>query len=135
MTPTSDNPTQAGLEGRGGVREKLSGATSHVKHTAADFGRSAADNIDRNLTKVSGALESAATSLRQRAGAGEGTMPQIARTAAEKLDGTARYFREHDTRQMAESVGSTVRRHPGASLMAALGIGFLIGLSMKRERY
>jgi len=35
---------------------------------------------------------------------------------------------------MVSGVESAVRRHPGASLAAALAVGFLIGTAMRRDR-
>jgi len=67
------------------------------------------------------------------AGAGEDKVSHLASTAADKLDATARYFREHHTRDMVTGVESLVRQNPGASICAALAIGFLIGTAMKRD--
>jgi ElaB/YqjD/DUF883 family membrane-anchored ribosome-binding protein len=139
MTPTTTNPTfdpQTPSSSQGGaVREKVSQVTSQVKKTAADFGQSAAENIDRNLDNAAGALEKTASTLRERAGEGGTRMTDVARTAADKLEGTARYFREHHSREMMTDFESLVRRNPGTSLMAALGVGLMIGMSMKKNRY
>jgi ElaB/YqjD/DUF883 family membrane-anchored ribosome-binding protein len=143
MTPTTtQNPTnpfdkQTAASKGEAVRERVSQVTSHVKNTAADLGRSAAENIDRNLDTAAGALEKTASSLRSRVGEGGTRMTDVAKTAADKLEGTARYFREHHSREMVSDFEGLVKRNPGTSLMAALGLGLLIGMSMtgKRNRY
>lgn len=118
-----------------GVREKVADLTQQAKDKASDLGRSAADAIDRNLDTAAGKLQSTADSLRSRAGLGEDKMSQIATTAADKLDATARYFREHNTRDMVSGVEQLVRRNPGGSLCAAAALGFLLGMALKRDRY
>jgi ElaB/YqjD/DUF883 family membrane-anchored ribosome-binding protein len=109
--------------------------TEHVRSTASGFGRSAAQNIDRNLDKAAGALERTSSALRSRTGeASSGRMTQYANTTATKLDATARYFREHHTNEMVHDMESFARRKPGAALGTALGIGFVIGMLMSRDR-
>jgi len=116
------------------LKSKVNDATSHVKHTASEFGRSAMHNIDRNLKSAAGALESTASMIRSKAPAA-GKTGGLATTAADKLDSTARYFRDHDAQQMVDGMGTWARRNPGAALGMAAGIGFLIGLTMKRDRH
>jgi ElaB/YqjD/DUF883 family membrane-anchored ribosome-binding protein len=133
---TTENPlTNGSATGTStGIKDRVTQATDRVRHTAADFGRSAATNIDKNIDSAAGALQGAAEQLRTRAGMGEGKVNRIAHTTAEKLETTARYFREHHTREMMDGLESTVRRNPGMSLGIALGVGFLIGMTMKRDR-
>jgi len=140
-TYTAD-PTNAGLTGTQpgtrsteGVRERVSEFTHQAKERANDFGRRSADTIDRNMDSAAGKLANTADSLRMRAGAGGDKMSQLASTAADKLDATARYMREHHTREMVSGVESLVRRNPGASMCAALAVGFLIGAAMKRDSH
>jgi ElaB/YqjD/DUF883 family membrane-anchored ribosome-binding protein len=128
MLPAGSDP------GRRGMKDRLTGAASHVRDTAADFGRSAADNIDRNLHGAAGTLENAASSLRSRTGMGSGRMNDLARTAADKIDTTARYLRDYDTRTMVSGAEQAIRRNPGISLAVAVGIGVLIGASMGKDR-
>ena len=102
------------------------------RHTAADWGRSAASAMDRNLQSAAGALENTASKLRERVPA-SGKVNDIATKTADKFETTARYLREHDTRDMVSGMESMVRRNPGASLCAALAVGFLIGTAIKRD--
>ena len=141
---TTDNPlsthstgTQNTGTGSGDVREtvksRVSEVGSQVKHTAAEFGRSAADNIDKNLHSAAGALEGAASTLRSKTATRSGKVGEVAQTTATKLDATAQYLRTHNTSDMVSGVEQMVRRNPGASLAAALGVGFLIGLALNRD--
>jgi len=115
-----------------GIKDKFSDMASHAKHTAADWGRSAASAMDRNLQSAAGALENTASKLRERVPA-SGKVNDIATKTADKFETTARYLREHDTRDMVSGMESLVRRNPGASLCAALAVGFLIGTAIKSD--
>jgi ElaB/YqjD/DUF883 family membrane-anchored ribosome-binding protein len=85
------------------------------------------------MDAAAGKLSSTAESLRMKAGEGNDRMSQLASNTADKLDATARYMRDHHTREMVSGVESMVRRNPGASMCAALAVGFLIGAAMKRD--
>jgi ElaB/YqjD/DUF883 family membrane-anchored ribosome-binding protein len=128
-----NEPGSTGGRTTEGVRERVSDFTNQAREKANEFGRKSADTIDRNLDAAAGRLSSTAESLRARAGTGEDRVSHLASTAADKLDATARYFREHHTRDMVTGVESLVRQNPGASICAALAIGFLIGTAMKRD--
>jgi len=130
-------PTNSGSDIGGGnktaIKEKVSDMASHAKNTAADWGRTAATTVDRNLQSAAGALENTASALRDRVPA-SGKVNEIATATAGKIEDTARYLREHDTRDMVAGVETLVRRNPGASLAAALAVGFLIGTAMRKDR-
>jgi len=119
----------------GGIKDKLSGATSQLKSTAADFGRSAQQNIDKNLQSAANALEGASSAIRSKLPADRsGKVASVGYTAAEKIDATARYLRLHDSGDMVRGAESWARQNPGAALGSALALGFIIGLSMQRDR-
>jgi ElaB/YqjD/DUF883 family membrane-anchored ribosome-binding protein len=116
-----------------GIKDKVSGMASQAKNTATEWGRSAASTVDKNLQSAAGALENTAHKLRERVPA-TGKVNELATATASKIEHTARYLREHDTSDMVAGVESVVRRNPGASLCAALAVGFLIGTALKRDR-
>lgn len=132
---TQDTHSLAPTEGmtEQGVKGKVSEMATHARTTAAEWGRGAASVVDRNLQSAAGALESTASALRDRVPA-SGKVNEIGAATANKIENTARYLREHDSSDMVAGVESIVRRNPGASLCAALAVGFLIGTAMKRER-
>ena len=57
----------------------------------------------------------------------------MAHTAADKLETTADYVREHDVRDMMGDVEQFVKSHPGQSLIAAAAVGFLVGRAFRSE--
>jgi ElaB/YqjD/DUF883 family membrane-anchored ribosome-binding protein len=116
-----------------GIKDKVTDMASHAKSTAADWGRSAADAVDRNLKSAAGALQSTASTLRESAPA-TGKVNEIATATADKIENTARYLRENSTSDMVAGAESLVRRNPGASLCAALAVGFMIGTAMRKDK-
>jgi ElaB/YqjD/DUF883 family membrane-anchored ribosome-binding protein len=116
-----------------GMKGKVSDIASQAKTTAAEWGRSAATTVDRNMKSAAGALENTAHALRDKAPA-TGKVNEIATATADKIENTARYLRDHDTSDMVAGVESMVRRNPGAALASALAVGFLIGTTMRRDR-
>jgi ElaB/YqjD/DUF883 family membrane-anchored ribosome-binding protein len=119
--------------GKAAIKDKVADMASQAKNTAADWGRSAATTVDRNLQSAAGALESTASALRERVPQ-TGKVNELATATADKIENTARYLRDHDTSDMVAGVESLVRRNPGASLAAALAVGFLIGTAMRKDR-
>jgi ElaB/YqjD/DUF883 family membrane-anchored ribosome-binding protein len=59
---------------------------------------------------------------------------EIATATADKIENTARYLRENSTSDMVAGAESLVRRNPGASLCAALAVGFMIGTAMRKDK-
>ena len=80
-------------------------------------------------------MESAASALHEKAGSlpGGEKVAGMAHGAADTMQATADYVRDHDVSDMVSGVGSFVRRYPGQSLLCAAAIGFLIGRSFKSE--
>ncbi|HYP12859.1 MAG TPA: hypothetical protein VEQ63_02960 [Bryobacteraceae bacterium] len=132
---STGNPSGAPGSTSTGVRDKITGVTSQARDKAAELGRNAADTLDRNLENAASKLQNTADTLRSKAGMGTDKVSQLAGTAADKLDATARYFQNHQTRDMLSDLEQVIRRNPGASLGAALAVGFLIGTAMKKDRY
>jgi ElaB/YqjD/DUF883 family membrane-anchored ribosome-binding protein len=132
LAPTEPmNDTTTGTQP--GIKSKVSGMATQAKNTASDWGRSAATAVDRNLQSAAGALENTAHAIRDRVPA-QGKVNDIATKTADKIESTARYLREHDTSDMVSGMESLVRRNPGASMAAALAVGFLIGTAMRKDR-
>ncbi|HYO81324.1 MAG TPA: hypothetical protein VES20_07990 [Bryobacteraceae bacterium] len=134
------DPLATGLNGEstqstGGIKGKITDATGHLKTTAADFGRSAQQNIDKNLQSAAGALENASSAIRSKLPADRsGKVASVGYTAADKIEATARYLRLHDSSDMMRGAESWARQNPGAALGGALALGFFIGLTMQRDK-
>ena len=85
--------------------------------------------------KVASAIDSAAAALRERTE----TMPGgqkvagAANTAADAMESVADYVRDQDLRSMLSDAQQIVRKHPGATLVTAAAIGFLLARSLSRN--
>ena len=58
----------------------------------------------------------------------------MAHAAAERVDTTATYLRDHDMKKMMTDLSTVVKNNPGPSLLAAVGIGFLVGRALSHDR-
>ena len=111
------------------VTEKVAEAASQVKERVSGLGQSAASKIDENRGAAAGGLESAASTLHEKADnlPGGEKIASLAHSTADKLSSTADYVRDHDVKSMMADVEHLVKNNPGPSLLAAAAVGFLVG--------
>jgi hypothetical protein len=95
----------------------------------------AVDAIDSRRERVARGMESAASSLRERADRlpGGERLAQPVRSAAGAMETAADYLRDRDAREMLEDAGEVVGRHPGAALLTAAAVGFLLARALARD--
>jgi ElaB/YqjD/DUF883 family membrane-anchored ribosome-binding protein len=117
------------------VKERVSDAASTAKQKVSEAGIQARDKIDEKRGPTADALENAASTLHDKAEdlPGGATVKSVAHSAAEKLESTAGYIREHDIRGMLSDVEDIVKRNPGPSLLIAAAMGFFIGRAFREE--
>ncbi len=82
---------------------------------------------------VADALESVASRIHEKADTGSERVSGIGHGAAEKVEATAQYVREHGPREMMSDVEAFARKHPGKSLLAVAVVGFLAGRALRRD--
>jgi ElaB/YqjD/DUF883 family membrane-anchored ribosome-binding protein len=131
---TSDITDRFGDTGQG-IKDKVSDAATTAKQKVSDAGRQATDKIDEKRGPAADALQSAASTIHERAEdlPGGETVKSVAHSAAEKLESTAGYIREHDVKAMLSDVEEIVKRNPGPSLLIAAAVGFLIGRAFRED--
>ncbi|MDZ4801119.1 MAG: hypothetical protein SGI92_23420 [Bryobacteraceae bacterium] len=129
---TIENPLAS--SNSGSVKKTISDAATHLKDTAGEYGRSAAEQIDKNVQGAAGALQGTAEKLRSAA-PDSGKLSGIAETAASKLDSTAHMLENFDTRELMTAAEGWTRRNPGMAIGGALAVGFFIGMSLRRDRH
>ena len=117
------------------VKDKVASAASAAKDKVSDAGRQATEQIDAKRGPAADTLQSAASTLHEKADSlpGGETVKSVAHSAADKLESTAGYIREHDVQAMLSDVEDMVRRNPGPSLLIAAAIGFLIGRAFRED--
>jgi ElaB/YqjD/DUF883 family membrane-anchored ribosome-binding protein len=115
--------------------DALSERAAEAKSKLSDFARTTAGAVDENRSAAADGLDTAASTLRARAGVlpGGERVSGMAHAAADRLSTTANYVREHDVNRMMTDVEGLVTRNPGPSLLVAAAFGFLVGRAMTRE--
>lgn len=108
---------------------------SGIKAQATRLGEKAAAAIDNQRDTVARGMEAAASSLRDKARVlpGEAKLTRATDTAAAAMESAADYVRDHEVPDMLADVGRIVRKHPGATLLTAVAVGFLLARSLSRK--
>src|SRR5947199_5692247 len=88
------------------IGEKFADTAGQMKSKISGLGRTAADKIDENRDAVAGGFEKTASRLHEKAGSlpGGEKVNDLAHAAAEKLQCTAGYVRDHNVKNMMADV-------------------------------
>lgn len=110
------------------ISDRVSDAVEQTKSKLTEFGSAAADKFEENRVAAASGLEGAAESLHEKADRlpGGAKVTNFAHSAADKLNATAGFVREHDLEGMMTDVEDLVKKNPGPSLLVAAGLGFLL---------
>jgi ElaB/YqjD/DUF883 family membrane-anchored ribosome-binding protein len=108
--------------------DPLSSSGAEAQAAASELGRKAARKAEQVRTRAAEGLESAAKSVH----AGGERVASAAHSAADALSSSAHYVRENEMRDMLEDMLDVVRSNPGAALLGAAALGFLIGRAISR---
>jgi ElaB/YqjD/DUF883 family membrane-anchored ribosome-binding protein len=112
------------------AKESISDAAKTMKTKTEEFGRVAMNKLEDNRISAAGALHDTAGSIHENAGRLPNG-PDMAHSAAEKVDAVAGYVDRHDTKQMMADVEGVVKRNPMPALLIAGAVGFLIGRTIR----
>ena len=128
--PNANPETQGGF---GAVMDRTEDRVKEAGHDAMDAiegkRRSAADSLSGVANRLHTGADKAAD-LGHRSGE---KLSNLAHGAADKVQAGADYVREHDFKDMMQSVEGFVRRHPGQALVAAGVVGFLAARAMRHD--
>ena len=115
--------------------EDLPGEAQNLTSSVREAGRTLQNKIDENRAPAAEKLQNAASALHQKADSlpGGEAVSGLVHSAAEGMETTADYVREHDLQDMAADVKHFVRKYPGQSLLAAVTAGFLLGRTFRRR--
>lgn len=105
------------------------------KGKAAEMSQKVADRIDENRGTAAGAMESAASVLREKADTlpGDEKVANAAHASADAVGAAADYVRENDSKTMMADVQQLVKNNPGPALLTAAALGFLIARTFSRD--
>ena len=122
----------------GGITDESSKAgniasdvAAQVKDRVVNLKRSAEQKVDETRGAAAEALQSTANSLRSGGQSSGEAIAGLASQAAEEIESTAQYVREHDMGSMMKDLDEVIRRSPMPSLCAAIGFGFLLGAALR----
>ncbi len=120
------------------VKETASTLADKARETASNLGAraqevasGAAERADDALASVGQGMSSLAGTLRHSA-PHEGMLGSAAGAVAGGLEASGRYLQEHGIADMGEDLRGFIRQHPLASVLAVLGLGFVLGCGMRR---
>ena len=130
---TFNRPPEDGTVERvkGAVRETTEKAQAKVE----EAGRTMKEKIDDSRGPAADKLHDVASTLHDKADRlpGGEKVAHLAHNAADKMEATAQYVRQHDVHDMMTDVENFVRSHPAHSLVAAAAVGFLVGRAFKSD--
>ncbi|HEX2281235.1 MAG TPA: hypothetical protein VHG52_05670 [Thermomicrobiales bacterium] len=120
-------------ERAGQAADQARDKADQAREKAGQVAHQATDAVDARRGQASDAMDTAATQLRERGQnlpGGERTA-EMASMAADKMEMTSEYVREHDVQDMMTDLEKLVRAHPTQSLVAAAAAGFLVGRMLR----
>jgi ABC-type transporter Mla subunit MlaD len=128
--PPSSGPSDLARTAQTGIGD----IATRAKDKAQGIAQAAADAVDQNRGTAARVLANAASTIHDGAThlPGSERVTRLAEAAAEELDATAEYVREHTAQQIMTDLKQCVRRHPGASLLCAAVMGVLVGRGFRK---
>ena len=113
----------------------LDSATKKLRDEASAIGQSALDAIDSGRGAAARGVHGTADVLRSAADAlpGAPKVREFADGAARMLDGTAKYLRDRQPKDMLDDFHTRAKANPVAFLIGALAVGFLAGRMLRRS--
>ena len=108
---------------------------SMSKGKAAEMGQKIADRIDENRGTAASGLETAASTLREKADTlpGGEKVANAAHATANAVGVAADYVRDTDLKAMMADVQQLVKNNPGPALLTAAALGFLLARTFSRD--
>ena len=136
-TPAADShsPLTASSDTIKTTQSAIADIATQAKDKGHAVAQAAADTIDQHRGSAARVLTTAASTIHDgatRLPGGE-AVTRLTEAAAEEIDATAQYLREHTTQQMMSDLKQFVRRHPGASVVGAAVVGVLVGRGFRKH--
>lgn len=121
-------------------KEGLRGVIDRAEDRIKEAGHEAMSTIDGKRNSAADSLGGMASQLHSGADKaadlghkGGEKVSNFAHAAGDKVQAGADYLREHDFKEMMQSVEGFVRRHPGQALVAAGVVGFLAARVVRND--
>jgi hypothetical protein len=146
-TDASNAGNFSNTEGSAGLADRARNIAGSAQDKLADVGSSVRDRAGSMKDSLANALDSGADKLHNRAsGSGDGLaaatssgdvamsvgrMAQVSDMVVGGMHSAASWIRDADLGGLKSGVERQVREHPGRSLLAAVGLGYLIGKAFR----
>ena len=116
------------------ARDRAAGLASTLKDKASQVTSTVSDTVGRQRENVAGGLHRVAATIHDKAGSlpGGQKAADAANSLADGMESTASYLRDHNLRDMGDSLTGICRKYPVQSLVSALAIGFLVGRALRK---
>jgi hypothetical protein len=114
------------------VTESVSQLGKQARESAEEMGRSAGRKLDEAREETGDALHKAASSVRATGRQDSEAVDRFATGAADRLDATASFVRNHDLGDAFAGLRRFGRQHLAGSLLAAAAIGVVAGSTLNR---
>jgi len=113
------------------AKETATDAMDKVKQTAASFGEAASKKATDVTNAVSDSMKNLGGKIRENMPS-EGYLGQASRTVADGLECGSQYLSKEGLAGMADDVGSVIKRNPLPAVLVGIGLGFLIGRTLRK---
>lgn len=129
---SADNPLAHEAEA---VAREVTERAQKATESMASLARDAAKKIDAGRSTAAEGLDSAASTIHERADdlPGGAKVQEFAHAAADRMSTSADYVRSHDVQRMVSDVERVVRNNPGPALAIAAAFGFILGRALTRD--
>jgi hypothetical protein len=105
-------------------------AARDAQHKAEAVASDVNARADETMTAAGQKMEDLAQTVREKAP--EGSLGEVAYTAANKLEESGRYLQEADLESIRTDLERVIRQRPIESLLVGFGIGYLLARATRR---
>jgi len=140
QSDSTSDPQQYRPDGSTDSKGGIGGVMDRAADRIHEAGQDAKSALDGKRNAAADSLGGMATHLHSGADRaadlghkGGEKVSNFAHAAADKMQAGADYVREHDFKDMMQSVEGFVRRHPGQALVAAGVVGFLTARLVRHD--
>jgi hypothetical protein len=113
------------------AKETATDAMDKVKQTAASFGESASKKATEVTSAVGDGMRNLGGKIRETMPS-EGYLGQASKTVASSLEEGGRYLANEGLSGLADDVGGAIKRNPMPAVLIGIGLGFLIGRTLRK---
>ncbi len=112
------------------LSQKAQDAASSLSQTAGDLASTAGQRAREAASSVGSGMQGFAHTLRENLPR-EGMMGRASSAVADTLESSGRYLQEEGFSGMVDDLSAVIRRNPIPAVLVGLGLGFLLGRTLR----